>query len=96
MDLVLSNLEKYVFTVFTWFKNNFLEANSAKSHLLTTSDNVLLNNSGGDQLSSRKYEELLVVLIDHKLTLEDVLNIAKKGKHLKGRVQPRLQRIFLL
>ena len=33
----------------------------------------------GDQLSSRKYEELLGMLIDHKCTFEDqLLNIAQK------------------
>ena len=32
-----------------------------------------------DQLSSRKYEELLGILIDHKWTFEDhLLNIAQK------------------
>ena len=35
MDLVLSKLEKDASTVFTWFQNNYLKANSEKSHLLT-------------------------------------------------------------
>ena len=34
---------------------------------------------GGDQRSSRKYEELLGILIDHKWTFEDyLLNIVQK------------------
>ena len=33
-------LEKDTSTVFTWFQNNYLKANSGKSHLLTTSDNI--------------------------------------------------------
>ena len=41
MDLVLSKLEKDTSTVFTWFQNNYLKVNSGKSHLLTTSGNVL-------------------------------------------------------
>ena len=40
MDLVLSKLEKDTSTVFQWFQNNYLEANSGKSHLLTASDNI--------------------------------------------------------
>ena len=40
MDLVFSKLEKDTCTVFTWFQNNYFKANSRKSHLLTTSDNV--------------------------------------------------------
>ena len=40
MDLELSKLEKDTNTVFTWFQNNYLNANSGKSHLLTTSSNI--------------------------------------------------------
>ena len=47
MDLVLSKLEKDTSTVFTWFQNNYLKANSRKSHLLTTSDNIQHSNVGG-------------------------------------------------
>ena len=79
MDLVLSKLEKDTSTVFTWFQNNYLKANSGKSHLLTTSDNIQHINIGGNQLSSSKYEELLGIIIDHKLTFENhLLNIVQK------------------
>ena len=79
MDLVLDKLEKDTSTVFTWFQNNYLKANSGKSHLLTTSDNIQHINVGGNQLSSSKYEELLGILIDHKLTFENhLLNIVQK------------------
>ena len=80
MDLVLSKLEKDTSTVFTWLQNNYLKANSGKSHLLTTSDNVQHINVGGNQLSSSKYKELLGVLIDQKLTFENrLLNIVQKA-----------------
>ena len=37
----------------------------------------------GDQLSSRKYEELLGALIEHKWTFEDyLLNIAQKFNYI--------------
>ena len=76
---LLSNLEKDISTVFTWFQNNYLKANSGKSHLLTTSDNIQHINVRGNQLSSSKYEELLGILIDHKLTFENhLLNIVQK------------------
>ena len=85
MDLVLSKLEKDTSTVFTWFQNNYLKANSGKSHLLTTSDNIQHIYVGGSskyeellgiKLSSSKYEELLGILIDHKFTFENhLLNI---------------------
>ena len=74
MDLVLSKLKKEASTNFTSFQNKYLKANSRKSHLLTRSYNALHVNVGrGDQLNSRKYEELLRILIDHKWTFEDYL-----------------------
>ena len=80
MNLVSSKLEKDTSTVFTWFQNNYLRANSGKSHALTTSDNVQhWGNVGENQLSSSKFEELLGILIDHKLTFENhLLNIVQK------------------
>ena len=78
-DLVLNKLEKDTSIVFTWFQNNCLKANSGKSHLLTISDNIQHINVRGNQLSSSKYEELLGILIDHKLTFENhLLNIVQK------------------
>ena len=59
MDLELSKLEKDTSTVFTWFQNNYLNANSGKSHLSTTSNNIQHINVGRNQLSISKHEELL-------------------------------------
>ena len=73
MDVVLSKLEKGSSTVFTCFQNNYLKVNSGKSHLLTTSNNVQYISVGGNHLSSSKYEELLGILTDHKLTFENLL-----------------------
>ena len=58
MDLAMSKLENGTSTIFTWFQNNYLKANSGKSHLLTTSDNIEHINVKGNQLSSSKSEEL--------------------------------------
>ena len=80
MGLVLSKLEKDAFTVFTSFQNKYLKANSRKSNLIRRSDNVLHINVEGDQLSSRKYDKLLrMLIIDHKWTFEDhLLDIVQK------------------
>ena len=79
MDLVLSKLEKDTATVFTRFRNNYLKANTEKSHLLTTSDYIQHIDVGGNQLSSTKYEEPLGILIDHKLTFKShLLKIVRK------------------
>ena len=78
-DPVLSKCEKDTSTVFTWFQNNYLKANSGKSHLLTTSVYIQHINVGENQLSSNKYEELLGILTEHKLTFENhLLNIVQK------------------
>ena len=76
MDLVLSKLEKDTSAVFTWFQNNYLKANSGKSHLLTTSDNVLHINVRENQLSSRKYEEH--VSYTNRPFEDHLLNIVKQ------------------
>ena len=47
MDLAFIKLEKDTSKVFTWFQNNYLKANSGKSHLLTTSDNIQHIDVGG-------------------------------------------------
>ena len=79
MNLILNKLEKDTSAVFTWFKNNYLKANSGKSHPLATSDNIQHINVEGSQLSSSKSEELLGILIDQKLTFENhLLNIIQK------------------
>ena len=75
-DLVLSKLEKENSTVFTMLQTNYLKANCEMSHLLTICDNILYVNVGGgegNQLSSKKYEQLLGILIDHKLTFKNHL-----------------------
>ena len=100
MDLVLSKLEKGTSTVLTWFQKNYLKAHSRKSHLLTTSDNIQHINveggGGGNQLSSSKCEELLGILIDHKLTFENrLLNIAQKvnqNLHALARISKYMSR----
>ena len=70
MELVLSKLEKDISAVFTWFWDNYLEANSGKSHLNNTWQ-CRTYQCRGNQLSNRKYEEVLGVLIDNELTFEN-------------------------
>ena len=77
MEFLLSKLEKDTSAVFMWFWDNYLKANSRKSHLLTTSDYIQHINVGGDQLSSSKYEKLLGILTD--LAFQNhLLNIVQK------------------
>ena len=49
MDLVSSKLEIDTFTVFTWFQNNYLQANRGKSHRSAS--------SGKSTITSRKSQK---------------------------------------
>ena len=64
MDLVLSKLEKDVFTFFTSFQNKYMKTNSRKSHLLTKSDNVLHINVGriNSVVASMKNYQVLIII----------------------------------
>ena len=79
MDLVLSKLEKDAFTVFKLFQNKYLKVNSKKPCPLTRPHNFLHIDVGRGQLSNRKYEELLGILLGHKWTFQDpLLKIVQK------------------
>ena len=70
MNKVLHGLEKISDTLFKWFTNDFLEASSKKSHLLTISAQEIQINIGGMSISSSKCEKLLGIHIDKKLIFE--------------------------
>ena len=73
MDLVLSKLEKGTSATFKWFQNNYLKVTRRKNNSLGINSLVASNHGNS------KYEELLGILIEHKLTFENhVLNIVEK------------------
>ena len=66
MDVVLSKLEKDVFTVLISSQNKYLKTNSRKSHLLTRFDNVLHINVGKINsvvASIKNYYVLIITLV---------------------------------
>ena len=68
---VISSLEACPKILFKWFDNNYIKANSNKSHLplSTESDVDITANVSEDITSNTKSEKLLGVTIDPKLTL---------------------------
>ena len=79
VEFVLSKLEKDACAVFIWFQNNYLKTNNGKYHTVTLFGNVLHINVDQNRLSTSKQEELLGIIINHKLTFEDhLLNIVQK------------------
>ena len=59
MDFLLSKLEKDKSTVFTWFQNNYLKANSLKNHIfyehLTISSILMLGGINSVVASMKNY-----------------------------------------
>ena len=80
LNKVLHDLEKMSDTLFKWFTDNLLKANSEKSHFLTSSAQEIQINIGGMAISNSKCVKLLGIHIDNKLTFEPhVRSLCKKA-----------------
>ena len=51
---VQRKLESESFILFKWFHDNYLKANSGKSHVILTTDNKLKINVTGSSISNEK------------------------------------------
>ena len=65
--------------LFEWFHDNYLKANSGKSHVMLTTDNKLKINVKGSPISNEKIVKLLGVTVDNKLSFESHLNLVCKN-----------------
>ena len=74
MESVIISLESCSKLIFTWFENNYMKANSDKSHLLLSTDNVIQANINNDLISNSKSEKLLGVTVDSKLKFDEHVN----------------------
>ena len=61
-----------------WFHDNYLKANSDKSHVMLTTDNKLKINVKGSPISNEKTVKLLGVTVDNKFSFEPHLNLVCK------------------
>ena len=57
------NLESESLILFEWFHDNYLKANSCKSHVMLTTDNKLRINVKGSPISNEKIVKLLGVTV---------------------------------
>ena len=64
--------------LFEWFHDNYLKANSGKSHVTLTTDNKLKINVKESPISNEKTVKLLGVTVDNKLSFESHLNFVCK------------------
>ena len=71
-------LESESLIPFERFHDNYLKANSGKSHVLLTTDNKLKINVKGSPISNEKIIRLLGVTVDNKLSFEPHLNLVCK------------------
>ena len=67
-------LESESLILFEWFHDNYLKADSGKSHVMLTTDNKL--KIKGNPISNEKIVKLLGVTVDNKLSFEPHLNLS--------------------
>ena len=72
---VQRKLESESLVLFEWFYDNYLKANSGKSHAMLITDNELKINVKCSPLSNEKIVKLLGVTVDNKLSFEPHLNL---------------------
>ena len=75
---VQRKLESESLILFEWFHDNYLKANSGKSHVMLRIDNKLKINVKGSLTSNEKMVELLGVTVENKLSFEPHLNLVSK------------------
>ena len=75
IESMIASLEKIAKDIFKWFKDNEMQGNTDKCHVLISTSQKLHVNIGTLQIENSKYEKLLGVNNDSKLSFENYLNI---------------------
>ena len=77
---VINALETSAQKLFKWFSNNFMKANSDKSHLLMSCNGISTPLIDGFSIDSSIKEVLLGITIDKELKFDDHVNkLCKKA-----------------
>ena len=71
---VVQELEVSSSVLFTWLRNNYMKANTDKSHLLLSGDNKITSNIDGSIIESEESQVLLGVTIDSNLLFDKHIN----------------------
>ena len=82
-ESVIRALETSSSLLFGWFNNNFMKANSDKSHLIMSCAEATTAMIDGLPIDSSKTEVLLGIIIDHELKFDDHVNRLCKKASLK-------------
>ena len=80
IEEVISKLEKPPISIFKWFENNGMKANLGKCHFLFSKTGNFEVNINESRISNTKFEKLLGVTYDNRLSFNHhISNICKKA-----------------
>ena len=82
-ESIISALETSSSLLFGWFNNNFMKANSDKSHHIMSCTEASTAVIDGLPIDSSKTEVFLGITIDHELKFDDYVNYLYKKASLK-------------
>ena len=94
IESVISALETSSSLLFGWFNNNFMKANSDKSHLIMSCIEATTAVIDGLPIDSSKTEVLLGITIDHELKFDVHVNYLCKKASLKLNALARIARFM--
>ena len=79
-NLVVEELQNSSSILFNWLQNNYMKANTEKSHLLLSGKQKLIANIDGNLIESESSQILLGINIDSNLSFENhINNLCKKA-----------------
>ena len=85
-------MEKTRVELFEWFSDKQMKANPEKCHFITSESKDLLINVENNQITNSKWEKLLGIKIDHKLTfsarIDEICKRAGQKMNAFSRVIP--------
>ena len=73
VDDLIASFEQSFNSLFQWFKNNPLQSNADKCHLLVSTNDRLSMNVHRFKINKNDTEKLLGVKFDRKLTFDDYI-----------------------
>ena len=82
-ETVINTIETSSQVLFDWFSDNFMKANSGKSHLLMSGTETAHANVDGSMIKSSQKEILLGINLDSQLNLK-IISILRVKKQIKN------------
>ena len=80
-DDLITSFEQASNSLFEWYKNNLLNSNADKCHMLVSTNDRVSMNVGGFKIDKSDTEKLLGVRFDKKLTFE-IISVTSVKKQI--------------